>query len=208
MKIIQCEQYDDRYWEVRRGIPTASEFSSIITPKTAKLSAAADTYICRLIGDLFDIEYPRKNDMATAAMRRGTEMEPESRRFYELEKNHEVQQVGFCLTDDGRFGCSPDALVNDDGVLELKNPMPSTQVEYLLAGVMPDEHKVQVHGHLIVTGRKWCDLMCYCPGFPPLLVRQERDDFTHKLAVCLEQFYEKMTDALKKLGLERPALAA
>jgi len=171
MQIHECDQLSDSWWTLRRGVPTASEFSSILTPKTMKLSAGAMTYTCKLIGDTFDPRYPRKDGPATAAMRDGTEMEPFSRRWYEFERNVTVRQVGFVTTDDGRFGCSPDGLVGSEGGIQLKNPQPHVQVRYLLEGGLPDEHKCQVHGELAVSGREWWDFVSHCEGLPPLIVR-------------------------------------
>lgn len=194
MTIHDMEQYSPDWWAIRRGVPTASEFSSILTPKTGKLSAAADTYICRLIGDLYDPEYPRIDKGVNDAMREGTRREPESRRWYELDRALSVQQVGFCLTDDGRFGCSPDGLVGQDGVIELKNPGHAQQVRYLIDNTLPDDYRVQVHGQLLVTGRKWLDFMSYAPPLPPLLVRVVPDEFTVKLAAALEAFWVRFLE--------------
>ncbi len=199
MKIIPGEQYDQDWWTARRGKITASEMGNILTPKTLKLAAAADSYIHRLIGDLFDVEYPRKDENTSAAMRRGTAMEPESRAWYELESDLDVQQVSIVLSECERFAASPDGLVGDDGLLECKNPMPNTHVKWLLEGVLPDEHKGQAHGLMIVTGRKWVDWLAYCPGLPPLLLRVTPDEYTAKLAEALEAFHERYMVALEKV---------
>jgi hypothetical protein len=201
MKVIECEQYSPLWWQVRRGVPTASEFGSILTPKTMKLAAAADAYICRLIGDAFDLAYPRPS-FTNAEMRHGTEAEPESRHWYEMETDTTVQQVGFCTTDDGRFGCSPDGLIGDDGVLELKNPSPGTHVAYLMDGGLPAEYRAQCHGHLIVTGRAWCDFLSYCPGLPPFLVRVYPDDYTTALRDALDVFWRRLQTAKELISKE------
>jgi hypothetical protein len=210
MKVYECEQYSDEWWRVRRGVPTASEFGNILTPKTAQLAAAHTGYIYRLIGDTFDLNYPRKDDVATAAMRHGTLMEPEARRWYEFETAQPVRQVGFCTTDDGAFGCSPDGLVGEDGGLELKNPAPQTHVRYLFEGNLPAEYRCQVHGQLIVTGRAWWDFVSYCPGLPPFLFRVFPDDFTDKLRAALAEFdmsYRSML-AVVRAQLDQPKEAA
>jgi len=71
------------------------------------------------------------------AMQDGIDMEPEARACYSFLAGGEVKQVGFCLSDDGRFGCSPDGLVGDDGGLELKCPLPKTHIKYLVEGELP-----------------------------------------------------------------------
>lgn len=200
MKVYECNQYDDSWWRIRRGIPTASEFSNIITPKTGEFSKGAEKYICQLIGDLYDPLYPRKDSFATAAMRHGTAMEPASRFSYEQTEGVKVQQVGFCMTEDGRFGCSPDFLAGEDGVGELKNPQPATHAEWVLGGVVPSDYIPQVHGHLVVTGRKWCDFVSYCQGFPdPMFkVRVYPDEYTEKLKAAMETFWKMYQEALAK----------
>lgn len=199
MQAFDFTQYSPEWFAARRGIPTASEFSSILTPKTMKLAAAHETYIHRLIGDIFDPMYGQVEEYASAAMRRGLAFEPESRAYYELHTGLDTQAIGFALTDDGRFGCSPDALVGKRGLLELKNPSAHTHVAWLLAGVLPDEHKPQVHGELIVTELDWCDFLSYCPGLPPLLVRVFPNDYTAALRGMLELFWEKYQAALSKI---------
>lgn len=193
------DQYSPEWWKVRRGVPTASEFGNLITPKTRKPAAAAQTYIYRLIGDLFDPQYGEREEYVNAAMREGTIREAESRRWYSLEMDQDVQQVGFCLTDDGRFGCSPDALVGEDGALELKNPSATTHVAWLDEGVLPDEHRAQTHGHILVTGRSWCDWVSYCPPLPALRIRVTPDDFTEAMRKAMDQFWDRYQAVLTKI---------
>lgn len=208
MKIYDFEQYSPDWWRVRRGIPTASRYGSILTAKTMKLAAAHDTYINELIGDLFDLEYGHKDEVANAAMRRGTAMEPESRNAYEMECDVDVRQVGFLTTDDGRFGCSPDGLIGADGGLELKNPSAHTHVAWLRAGGLPDDHRAQVHGSLIVSGRAWWDFYSYYPGLPSLRVRIAPDDYTAKLTEALEQFHGLYQAALAQFRPSQETAAA
>jgi hypothetical protein len=149
-----------------------------------------------LIAQLYDPLYGVVEDYVSASMKNGRIMEPEARRFYELERDCDVTECGLCLTDDGRYGSSPDSLISTDGVLELKAPNYKTQIKYLLAGCLPAEYAPQCHGHLLVTQRKWCDFMSYCVGLPPLLVRVVPDEFTLKLAEALESFW-KMYSAMR-----------
>lgn len=190
MQVFDFPQYSPQWWAIRRGVPTGSNADRVIMPKKAQLSSQAEGYACDLIAEKYDAYYGQQDEYVTAAMKNGTIMEPESRRFYEFTRDCEVQQVGFVLTDDGRFGCSPDSLVGDDGGLELKNPKTSTHVRYLNNGGLPDEYRPQCHWFLVVTGRAWIDFMSYSPGLPHLLVRVEPDDYTEKLRGCMEQFWE------------------
>lgn len=209
MIVYEFPQYSPEWWATRRGIPTASCFGKIITPKTAKLSSQSVDYACRLIGDMFDPAYGQVEEAASLAMRQGIDMEPEARAFYCLDRDTDVRQIGFCTTDDGRFGCSPDSLVGEDGVLELKCPQAATHISYMLGGDLPDEYKAQVHGHLAVTGRAWCDFMSYCPGLPPFLVRTTPNVFTIALKVALESFWVSYSEMLAKVRAygQEPTLA-
>jgi hypothetical protein len=201
MKIIECAQISPEWWEARRGIPTASNFSKIMTPKTMKLSSQCEEYIAELIAEQICLTpnyFTEQGRPITKAMTDGIDNEPEARRFYEMEKNSTVQQVGFITTDDGRFGCSPDGLVGEDGGLELKCPMLKTQVRYYLNGGIPDEYITQVHGSLIVTGRKWWDFLSYCPGSPPVMIRTVPNAYTENLKKCLEQFWTLYQESLDK----------
>lgn len=195
MRIIDCEQQTPEWYAARLGIPTASEFGKILTPKTMKLSASADAYIDRLIDELVRPGAERSWG-GNRHTERGNACEPDARELYAfMREDARVRTVGFVLRDDGRAGCSPDALVDDDGGLEIKCPDGPTHVAYLRAGTLPDEYKAQVHGSLIVTGRAWWDFLSYCEGYAPLIVRVTPDDYTKKLAECLDQFLDRLDQA-------------
>ena len=198
MKIIDCQQGTPEWLAVRLGVPTASEFDSIITPKKGDLAAAHETYIDRLLDEQIrrDAERPFKGNADTE---RGHALEPDARALYAFIHDVEPQQVGFILRDDGLAGCSPDSLIDEDGGLEIKCPDGPQHVGYLRAGTIPDKYKPQVHGCMIITGRKWWDFMSYCPGHKPLIIRAYPDDYTAKLAKLLDGFIEKL--AVEKLKL-------
>ena len=204
MRIVDCIQGSEQWFEAHRGIASASNFDKVITPKTGKPSASMDDLVCELIGQICTQGSIAPEGYVSRPMLNGIQMEPEARRYYEFEKNVTVHQVGFCVSDCGRWGCSPDALIGEDGILELKCPTLKTQARYLLDGVLPAEYKPQCHGSLIVTGRAWLDFMSYAPGMKPLLIRVVPDDYTKALRECLDQFWSKYTEALKKLGLQQP----
>jgi hypothetical protein len=202
-QVFLCEQKSAEWWDLRRGVPTASAFDRILTPTKAQPSAAQDAYIAELISERSEFVPPfvvRDGGFLTDEMAEGIRREPEARSWYAMQTDGDVRQVGFVLSACGRWGCSPDSLVGEDGGLELKNPAPATHVQYLLAGGLPVEYKCQVHGQLIVTGRKFFDFVSYCPGFAPLLVRVEPDAFTEKLRAELERFDAKYRAALERVA--------
>jgi hypothetical protein len=203
MIVRTTTQYTPEFWAAHRGVPSASNFGRIITAKKGELAAAHRGYIAELIGDEFNPACGDKDDIATAAMRRGTALEPTARELYKFWAG-EIDQTGFCTTDCGRFGTSPDGLVGTDGVIEFKAPLPATFVGWVLDDVLPDDYKAQCHGHLLVTGRPWCDFVAYMPDRPLFVKRVTRDAFTDRLAYCLTEFDRAYRLAREKFGLPNP----
>lgn len=204
-RYVDCEQLSAEWWAAKRGIPSASKFKCIMTAKTLKLSASADEYIDELIGDVLDPEYGLTEQYTNAHLARGLAFEPESRSFYELETGQDTAKVGLVISDCGRFCCSPDLLVGDDGLVEMKNPSAKVHVGYIRRGGLLDDYRQQVHGQLIVTGRKWCDLFSYRPGCRPVIVRVVPDDYTAALRKALDQFHVNYQAALAFVRGEREA---
>ena len=134
-------------------------------------------------------------------MERGKAMEDEARKFYELVKGSKVKQVGLCLTE-GKFiyGASPDGIIGKEGLLEIKSPLMSTHVSYLLKGVLPMDYFQQLQGQLLVTDRKWVDFISYYPGLKPLVIRvKPHKQFLAILKVELEHFCTELDKIVKKI---------
>ncbi|NCD17904.1 MAG: hypothetical protein EOL91_11480 [Actinobacteria bacterium] len=196
MIINNCEQGSDEWFAVRCGVPTASNFEKIITTK-GEPSKQALKYMYQLAGE--SVTGVKEETYQNSAMLRGVEMEAEARSFYELVNDVSVEQVGFCLHDDG-FGCSPDGLVGTDGLIEIKCPSLAVSVGYLLDGGLPTDYFQQVQGQLLVTGRKWCDFISYYPGLKPLIIRVEPDkEFIEKLHNELKTFCKNLNQTITKL---------
>ncbi len=195
-QILTFEQRSPEWYAARRGVPTASEFGNIITPKKGDYAAAADTYINQLIDEVMR---PDAGQAFTGNRHteRGELLEDDARELYAFERELVPQQVGFILNDAGTLGCSPDSLIGADGGLEIKCPDGPTHVKWVRAGGIPDEHKPQVHGSLII-GRAWWDFLSYCPGYEPLLVRVTPDGFTEKLQAHLDRFVSEYHAARAK----------
>lgn len=207
MIVHRFKQYSEEWWAAHRGRPSASNFNRIVTPAKWTFAAGAESYAAELIAEQFDYDYGPKNEYATAAMRNGTIMEPEARRYYEYTADCEVEQVGLCVDDSDRFIASPDGLCGEDGGLELKHPTAATHVKWLLAGVCPPEYLAQCHGSLLITKRKWWDFLSYYPGMPPLLVRIEPNEKTLLLAEVLERFWNSFTEMKARIAWVDPMAA-
>jgi len=178
MKVIECEQYSQEWWDARLGIPTASAFSQIITSKGTP-SKQADGYLNQLVAER--ITGMVEETFTSLKMEEGKAREATARRIYAMDHETPVQEVGFCLHDSGLFGCSPDGLVGDDGMIEIKNPMAKTTIGCLRAGDIPADYFHQVQGGLLVTERAWCDFVVYYPGLWRFVVRVLPDLHFHKL---------------------------
>jgi hypothetical protein len=201
------------WWELRRGIVTASNFDKVLTPVTMKPSASQKALIAELCADVAD-QRPnwfseKANKPPNHAIEEGIRREQESRDWIAYARGVEVVQVGFVLHDNGLWGCSPDGLLLADsgcldGTLECKNPQADTQAGYLLDGRLPADYRCQCHGHLIVTDLGRCTFLSYHHDFErKLVVDVTRDEFTDKLALELALFTSRYLDALDNLGLRR-----
>lgn len=112
------------------------------------------------------------SEAQSAFMERGNDLEDQARGWYEVERGHEVRQVGFITNDAETFGCSPDGLVGDDGGLEIKCPSASVHMSYWMDPTkLLTKYRLQVQSSLWVTGRKWWDLVSHNPVIENVVVR-------------------------------------
>lgn len=200
MIIHPAKQGSPDWVRARIGLPTASNFDRIIT-KSGKPSASADRYLARLAAEWYMGEC--LDEAVTAFMERGRALEAEAVGYYTLTTGQPVREVGLCLRDDGAVGASPDRLVGDDGLLEVKCPSAEVHMTYVLGGVT-DEYRIQQQGQLWITGRKWCDLLCFHPTLPDVRVRVERDDeFIRAMASLVDEFVGRLTAAKAKLAKDK-----
>lgn len=197
-------------WDMARlGLPTASRFSDIITPKTLKLSSSASKYRNQLLAEWM-VGHPIDWTGGSAWMDRGEELEPRARAFYELKHDVEVLDGGFVLRADGKVGGSPDGLIGEDGGIELKCPAMHTHIGYMLEPHrLVDEYRAQVQGYLYLTDRQWWDVMSYSPDLPDVTVRVKRDpEFITALDDALKAFLADLDAAKERLAEHRMAIAA
>jgi hypothetical protein len=196
MKIIDVVQGSPEWFACRCGIPSASNFDKIITID-GKPSTQRKKYLYQLAGErlLGKAEETYQN----AAMQRGIELEPEARELYNLVFNVDAVQTGFWIKDG--YGCSPDGLVGDDGLIELKCPTLPVHIGYLLDNKLPSEYVQQVQGQLLVTDREWCDFVSYYPGLDPLIIKVKPDlKFQAALKTELGLFCTELDAIVGKFG--------
>lgn len=187
---------------LRLGIPTASEFHKIVTPK-GKLSSQAKGYAYKLIAERLLMRQIDNIDNLEW-VQRGKELEADAVKLYEFETDTKTLAVGFCTTDDKQIGASPDRLAGDEGLLEIKCPKPETHIANMVEGLDAD-YFPQVQGQLFVTGRKWCDWFSYHPELPAVRIRVQRDEaYIATLSAALDEFItmkEEMMEKIRETGL-------
>lgn len=195
LEIINCEQGSEDWFRSRMGIPTASEFSTVMAKGKAE-SKTRRTYMLKLIGERMT-EQPMES-YSNHHMERGKIMEAEARNFYAFQTDNEPELVGFIRN--GEKGCSPDSLIGPDGLLEIKTKLAHLQLAVLLAGTLPSEHKAQVQGQIWVAEREWCDFCSYWPGLPLFVTRVHRDEeYIKGLAVGVDKFLSEMNDLQEQI---------
>jgi hypothetical protein len=197
MKIIDTvEQLLKEWFEFRAGMPTASCFDKILTP-TGKVSTQRKQYLYQLAGER--ITRTKTETYTSWAMQEGIEKEEKARLMFEMIHDVEVKQVAFCIDNTESYGCSPDGLLELSGI-EIKSPLLSTHVEYLLAGKIPTKYIPQVQGSMLVTGYNHWFFMSYFPNITPLIIDVPRDDkYCASLKIELQTFCEELDDLEKKL---------
>ena len=193
---VMGQQGSLQWITARCGIPTASRFSQVITPKTLAPSKSATAYMHELLAE-WALGEPIEME-TTAMMDRGTELEDAARRAYEFQRNVKVEQVGLCLADDSMVGCSPDGLIGDSGGLEIKTPGIKNHVKYMLDhDALVAEYRLQIHGSMLVCSRDWWDVMSYNPLLPDVIVRVDWDkEIENKIAAAVQTFSSRLTSAM------------
>jgi putative phage-type endonuclease len=173
---FDIEQGTDDWHAIRRGVITASTVSRLVTA-TGK-PANNDTSRLQLLQLLAErITGESDQGFYNDDMARGNLLEPFARDLY-VRHYQPVQECGFVSIDlDGvLIGYSPDGLVGDDGLIEIKAPRPKTHLRSLISNEVPAEYVPQVQTGLAVTGRAWCDFISYAPGLPLFVKRCSRDE--------------------------------
>jgi len=160
-------QGTDEWHDQRRGIVTASVVDQLITTKT--IQPANNDHSRSLVALLVAERITGWTDPTYLGddMLRGMEDEPLAVAKY-AEHFAPVSTAGFMVRDDWgfRIGYSPDGLVGDDGLVEVKSRRPKKHLQTILSGEVPPENAAQIQCGLLVSGRKWCDYLSYCGGMP------------------------------------------
>lgn len=207
------EQLSPEWHAIRCGKVTASRVADVVAKTKSGWGASRANYMAELIAERLTGESAA--GFTNAAMQWGTDNEPDARTAYEFRTDAEVVQVGFVIHPTiPDSGASPDGLVGDDGLVEIKCPNTATHIETLIGQCVPSKYIPQMQWQMACTGRKYCDFVSFDPRLPESMrlavMRVERDD---KLIASLEKdvadFLAEVETKVAKLngiyGIERAA---
>jgi putative phage-type endonuclease len=215
MIIEGLDQQSPEWLAMRVGMCTASRVADAIAKLKRKDGEAAKRrdYKWELV--LERLTGLTAEHFVSEPMKWGMDFEPLARKRYAQTIGEMVVPIGFAMHDRIKwFGASPDALVGDEGLLEIKCPTPETHLEYILNGVMPEQYVPQVLAELSCSGRQWADFVSFDPRLPDnlqlFMVRVQRDEAKiAELEADVEQFLaevKEITDRLKAGGSIEAAL--
>lgn len=193
LQIINVDQGSDEWFELRAARLTASHAQAI-----AANGAGLKTYVRIKMSEYYSCA--EKEYFSNADTERGNALENEAGLLYAWENDVEVSKVGFVVYND-YVGCSPDLLVNDNGLAEIKCPADKTYFNYLMDKKIDSKYMWQMQAQLLICGKEWCDYVVYNPNFETNIVVQrvfpDKDKF-EKLEKGFESG-QKMIEEIKGL---------
>lgn len=197
--ITSIEQGSADWLSLRLGIVTMSELDCLLVSGKgeAGFGVQAFSYMNQLIGERITGE-AAELPFTTRATERGHELEGKARDLYEAREGFELYEAGIILN----HGCgySPDAMVSDNGLIEIKTKLPKFQVDVILSGDIPKEHVAQCQGGIWVSERDWIDFISYWPGMPMFIKRAYRDEaLIAKIAERVATFYELLEARMERV---------
>jgi putative phage-type endonuclease len=187
----------------RLGKATASKIADIMATTKSGCAATRANYAAQLICER--LTGTPTETFSNAAMQWGTEKEPEARDAYRIFRLCEVMEVGF--VDHPTIpmsGASPDGLVGDDGLVEIKAPNSATHIETLRTNAIPGKYAKQMLWQMACTGRQWCDFASYDPRLPEemqlVVIRLHRcDDTIAAMEAEVAKFLAEVDQAVAEL---------
>lgn len=200
------QQGSAEWKQARLGKCTSSRFDDVMKRgRAGGPSKTAETYMLEIIGEI--LTGKSADDIQAKQLVWGHTHEPNARAWYIFEKGLELRETGFEQHPKyDRVGGSPDALVGDEGILEIKCPWTTkTHLNTILTQCVPSEYEAQVQGNLWVTGRQWCDFVSYDPrmlndNLASCVIRVERDeDYIDELEDQVCRFLDQMQRKLDKI---------
>lgn len=199
------EQGSDAWFAQRVGLVTASRLNDVMASlKGGGEASTRRNYRAQLIAER--LTGTKADSFTNAAMQWGMDNEPIARALFEVSSGLDVQQVGLVLHQSIKMtGASPDGMIAEDGLIEIKCPNTATHIDYLLGGVAPSDYHNQMLWQMECTGREWCEFVSYDPRMPEDLqlfqVRFMRDEERiETLRSGVKKFLSEVDEVLIKLN--------
>lgn len=197
MKIFNYAQLSDEWFAARIGSIGGSSIASVVAGGQGKMRKSL---IYRLIGEILSgVKY---EGYQNADMLRGQDQESDARNMYKFITGNSVEQVGLVKDTDHKH-YSPDGVVGDDGLIEIKSVIPSVQVETILSDKIPAAYRKQVQWGLHICQRKWCDFISYSPLIvdKPIWIKRVEPDkkLIKELDDGADIFIEEMLSLVNKI---------
>lgn len=193
----ELQQGSDEWLKARCGVVTASCFKDVLASgRNGAESKTRKSY-------LYDVACERVTGNPTESytnsfMERGHQLEEVARQLYTERTGNDVKQFGFIRKNN--LGYSPDGVVGENGLIEIKTRLARLQAELLIDGDVPSTHTAQCQGALYITGREWLDFVSYCPGMPLFIKRVFPDlEYFEKLKSELEKFESEVGELVLKI---------
>ena len=198
-------QGTDAWFAQRLGKVTSSKLADVIAKTKSGPSTSRANYMAQLICER--LTGRREESYTNAAMEWGTATEPAARMAYEATTGNMVQEVGFVLHPViGGFGGSPDGLIDDNGMVEIKCPNTATHIEWLRGKKVPTKHKAQIQGLMECCKRDWCDFISYDPRLPEhLQLFVVREKYDAEYCAMLTEEVRAFLSELDKMEIELAA---
>ena len=198
--LLLAEQRSPAWFEGRLGQATTSRFSDIMARTRSGYGASRKNYAAELVVER--LTGTQAENYSSVAMQWGTDNEPVARLQYMLASGNDVDETGFWIHDDLMAGASPDGLIGEDGLLEIKCPNTATHLDTLIKKSLPRQYQAQVQGQMWITGRKWCDFVSFDPRLTGnaqmFTIRVERDEiYIAELQEEVETFLEEVADLVE-----------
>ena len=197
------EQRTPEWIAARAGKVTASRVADVVAKTKSGYSTSRANYMAELLCER--LTGKASDFFQSAAMQWGTETEPMACTAYESRSGNLVTATGLVVHPQIEMaGASPDGLIDDDGLIEIKCPMTATHIDTLLGGSVPGKYVIQIHWQMACTGRKWCDFVSFDPRMPAemqlSILRVERDErMIQDLEREVKLFLTELDDKMKAL---------
>jgi putative phage-type endonuclease len=197
------DQRSPEWFSARLGKVTASRVADVLAKTKSGPSASRANYMADLICE--HLTGQRQEGFTNAAMQWGNDTEPQARAAYEFMTDARVEETGLCLHPIiADFGASPDGLIGDVGLLEIKCPNSAAHIETLLSGEAPAKYNTQMQAQMACTGRAWCDFVSFDPRLPAdmqiFIKRVHRDEaFIAAMEAEIAAFLTELTQKLDAL---------